>query len=115
VTSDEWRAQIATLDRRLLDLERAASQQPVGTQLASGPRMSDAEILRRVREIVGQSETRQQREFAVQVAQVLHDVDRARQLDFRRIQQGLDQQRKQTSAEVAHTVNYILTRVSQEK
>jgi anti-sigma factor RsiW len=114
-TPEQWRAEIATLERRLLDLERAASQQPAPAQLASGPRMTDAEILRRVREIVGQSETRQQREFAVQVAQVLRDVDRARQMDFMRIQQGFGQHRAQTSAEVAQTVNYILTRVSQEK
>jgi hypothetical protein len=112
---DEWRAQIATLERRLLDLERAAATQPAATALASGPRLTDAEILRRVREIVSQSETRQQREFAMQVAQVLRDVDRARQLDFLRIQQGLGQHRAQTSAEVAQTVNYYLSRVSQQK
>jgi hypothetical protein len=113
-TPDEWRAQVATLERRLLDLERAAADRPA-SQLASGPRLSDAEILRRVREIVSQSETRQQREFAMQVAQVLRDVDRARQVDFLRIQQGLGQHRAQTSAEVAQTVNYYLTRASQQK
>lgn len=114
---DDWRAEIAAIQARLREFEEAAASRPVGVgaPLAAGPRLSDAEILRRVREMVGQSETRQQREFAMQIAQVLRDVDRARQLDFMRIQQGLGQHRAQTSAEVAQTVNYILTRVSQEK
>lgn len=114
---DGWRSEMAALQARLRQLEDdAASRGASGeTRPASGPRMSDAEMLRRVREVVGQSETRQQREFALQIAQVLRDVDRARQLDFIRIQQGFGQHRAQTSAEVAQTVNYLLTRASQQK
>jgi hypothetical protein len=116
-TPEAWRSQITAIDARLRDLERAATRDGVapGTQLASGPRMSDADIIRRVRDIVGQSETRQQREFAMQIAQVLRDVDRARQLDFLQIRQTLGQHRAQTTSDVAKTLNYYVTRVSQEK
>jgi anti-sigma factor RsiW len=116
VTPEQWRSQMAALEARLVELERTATRESAsGTQLASGPRMSDADIIRRVRDIVGQSETRQQREFAMQIAQVLRDVDRARQLDFLQIRQTLGQHRAQTSADVAKTLNYYVTRVSQEK
>ncbi len=117
VTPEEWRSEIAAVQARLQELERAAASRPAaaGTQLASGPRMSDADIIRRVRDIVGQSETRQQREFAMQIAQVLRDVDRARQLDFLQIRQTLGQHRAQTTSDVAKTLNYYVTRVSQEK
>lgn len=115
-TPEEWRSRITAIDARLRDLERAATRDAAGgSQLASGPRMSDADIIRRVRDIVGLSETRQQREFAMQIAQVLRDVDRARQLDFLQIRQTLGQHRAQTTSDVAKTLNYYVTRVSQEK
>jgi Putative zinc-finger len=113
--SSEWRTEIATLQSRLRELETAASAREATTTPAAGPRMSEAEIIRRVREIVSQSETRQQREFAVQIAQVVRDVDRARKMDFLQIQQGMGQLRGQTTADVAQQWNYILTRVSQQK
>lgn len=112
----EFQAEIAELQKRLTELEAEAKNQRDGTvQLASGPRMSDAELLRRVRDIVGQSETRQQRETAMQIAQIVKDVDNAQRLNFMRIQQGMGQLRGQTSAEVAQQLNYYLTRVSQQK
>ncbi len=117
VTPEEWRSEIAAVQARLQELERAAASGDAagGTQLASGTRMSDAEILRRVREMVGQSETRQQREFAMQITQVVRDMDRAVQLNNARIWQGLGKHREQTSAEAAQAVNYILRSALQSK
>jgi hypothetical protein len=121
VSTTPAQSQIAPIDARLRELERAvaARQNAGGTQLAAGPRMTDAEILRRVREVVRESETRQQREMALQIAGVVSDVDRARRLDFVQIQRGLGQLRGQTSAEVTQQVNqqwnHLLTRVSQQK
>lgn len=117
VQADEWRAEIAALQSRLSELEVAASarESSGGAQLASGPRMSEAEIIRRVREIVSQSETRQQREFALQLARVVDEVDRARKMDFYTIQQGIGRLRGQIPADVQQHLNYYLTRVSQEK
>jgi hypothetical protein len=115
--SDGWRAEIAALQSRLSELEAAASAREGngGVQLASGQRISEAEIIRRVREIVSQSETRQQREFALQLARVVDEVDRARKMDFYTIQQGLGRLRGQIPGDIQQHVNYILTRVSQEK
>ena len=48
----------------------------------------DAEILRRVSDLVAQSETRQQQELALRIAQLIRDVDAQRVADLMRIQQG---------------------------
>jgi hypothetical protein len=113
--ADAWKADIAALRTRLGELERASRESAAATPAAAGPRLTDAEILRRVGEMVGRSETRQQREFALQIAQLVRDIDRARQIDLARIQQGLGQQRAATAAEVASQVNYYLRKVSLEK
>jgi hypothetical protein len=84
-------------------------------QVAAGPRMTDAEIIRRMREMVNQSESRQQRELVTQIGQVIKDVDTARQMDFVRIQQTFGQLGRHTSAEVANQFNRYLSRVSQQK
>ena len=52
-------------------------------------RASDADVLRRVRELLAQSETKQQGELALRINQVLRDVDAQRVEDLKRIQQGL--------------------------
>ncbi len=110
------REELGTLNRRLAELERIASTQNAAVvQAASGPRMSDAEILRRMREMLNTSEARQQRELATQITQVIRDVDTVRQIDYARYQQGIGQLRGQTAAEVANQFNRYLSRVSQEK
>jgi hypothetical protein len=107
--------QIAALDKRLAQLEEQARQAASGVQTAAGPRISDEEILRRVREIVRQSETRQQREMALQIAQVVRDVDRARVMDVQATRSAiLGQMRGATSAEIASQLNQLL-RVSQQR
>ena len=112
-------AQIAALETRLRELEAAAAAREAAgeTQLAlgPGPRMTESEIIRLVREIVSRSETRQQREFATQIAQVVKEVDRARQMDYAQFQQGLVRMRSTTQADVAQQLNRYLTLVSHEK
>ncbi len=69
VTPVDWNVQAAALDRRLRELETSArAQAPV--QMASATRVSDEEVLRRVRELLGKSETRQQREIATRIAEL---------------------------------------------
>ena len=78
-------------------------------------RMSDAEILREVRKIIAESETRQQRELALRVTQVVRDVDAARVGDLARVEQGLRQIQGLTDAELIRhrdTLNHLL-RVTQ--
>jgi hypothetical protein len=63
--------------------------------------MSDAEILRRVREIVGEAEARQQTSVAQRLLQVVRDFDRQRQVDLAAMQQGLSTYQGLTNAEIA--------------
>ena len=88
-----------TLDRRLRDLEAAAASAG-GVQTASA-RMDDAEMLRRVRQIVGEAESRQQTVVAQQLLQVVRDFDRQRASDLTAIQQGLGTYQGLTNAEIA--------------
>lgn len=115
LTPVNLQAEIAAVNQRLRELEDAAKQHAATVQVAAGPRMTDAEILRRVREMLNHSESRQQRELVTQIGQVIRDVDTARQMDFARIQQSFGQWRGQTSAEVANQFNRYLSRVSQQK
>jgi anti-sigma factor RsiW len=110
-------AQIAALEARLAEFERAAAAREAsgGTQLADGPRLTESEIIRRVREELGRSETRQQREFAMKIDQVVKEVDRARQMDYLQTRQVLGQLRGATQADVAQQLNRYWTLVSQEK
>lgn len=116
-TPGQWQARIATLETRLRELERAAAAREAtgGTQLAAGPRMTESEIIRRTREMVTQSETRQQREFALELARVVGEIDRARRMDLLQINQGIGRLRGQIPSDVQQHLNYYLTRVSQEK
>jgi anti-sigma factor RsiW len=81
VTPVDWKAQAEELDRRLRDLEQAASERPA-VQHASASALSDSELIQRVREIVGQSETRQQRALAARLTEMMHEYDAQRRLDL---------------------------------
>jgi hypothetical protein len=111
------RADFEAIDRRLQELEAAVRRAPV--QAASGPVMTDAELLKRVRQFVSEAESRQQREVALQMAQMFRDFDRQRRTDLAMIQQGLGQYQGLTNAELATTRDLVnqLVRVStrQEK
>lgn len=81
---------IAALDRRLRALEAATRDAaPVRHASTMSARASDAEIIRRVREMLAQSETKQQGELALRIAQVISDVDAQRVADLAQIQKGL--------------------------
>ena len=90
VTSVDWKAQAEQLDRRLRDLERVMATRPQSSpvQNASASEMSDADV-QRVREIVGQSEIRQQRVVATRLTELMREVDAQRRLDLATIDQGL--------------------------
>jgi hypothetical protein len=81
---------VAAIARRLDALE-AASSRDSGLRTAStmSARAADAEIIKRVRELLSQSESRQQGELALRISQVIRDVDAQRVADLTRIQQGL--------------------------
>ena len=122
--SEQWKADVRLLDARLKQLEQmdrrvTAATVPVADDPASpGARMSDAELLRAVRKIIAESETRQQRELALRVTQMVRDFDATRASDLARVEQGLRQIQGVTDAELIRhrdTLYRVLQRVSQER
>jgi hypothetical protein len=85
-------ALVAAIVRRLDALE-ASTRESSNVRNASmsmmSARASDAELLKRMRELLAQSETKQQGELALRIAQVIRDVDAQRVADLSRIQQGM--------------------------
>lgn len=100
-TPVDWKAQADHLDRRLRDLERVMSRNAgsvVPAAAASG--LSDAQVLQRVREMLSQSETRQQRAVAARVAEITRDFDAQRRVDLAAIDQGMARLQNTSGAEV---------------
>jgi hypothetical protein len=91
---------LEAIDARLRELEAAAAKRPPAAVSASAP-ANDAEIYRRVRQMIGDAQTQQQQQFAILVAQVVKDFDRQRRVDLAAIQQGLGQYQGLTNAEIA--------------
>lgn len=97
----DWKAQADVLDRRLRELERAAARaESPAVRTAAGGDIPDSEVLRRVREMLGQSETRQQRAFALRLAELTRDIDAQRKLDLAAIDQGMTRLQSTSGAEV---------------
>jgi hypothetical protein len=104
---------VAAFERRLSALEASLSHDS-GVRNAStmSARAADAEIIKRVRELLAQSESRQQGELALRIAQLIRDVDAQRVADLTRIQQGLGRIDATVTAEAAShrdLTNSILT------
>jgi hypothetical protein len=94
VTPVDWKADADRLDRRVRELERLmAGRQGSEIQNAS---MSE----QRVRDLVGQSEGRQQRAFAARLADLTREFDARRQLDLATIDQGMTRLQNTSGAEL---------------
>ena len=72
-----------------------------GSVQAVSANLNDAELMKRVRQMITEAESRQQTELALQLAQVFKDFDRLRRADLALIQQGLGQYQGVTNAEIA--------------
>jgi len=109
-TDAPWRDDLAALERQLRTELRssAAAARPVGVRTGSS---NDDEIVRRVRALIAESERRQQRELALQIAGVLNDVNVGRAADLARIKQTLGALENTTGAELfkqrQQMVNYL--------
>jgi hypothetical protein len=111
VTSQpDWRAELTSLEGRLRD-EFAAKEAAPRVSAAATNESDD--VLRRVRTMIGESETKQQRELALRLAQVLRDFDRQRQTDLLRIQYGLGQLERSGAAD-REMVNHLVRVSSQQ-
>lgn len=84
--------EVARLEARVAELEKQLSAPgPVlaSAHASSGARMSDAEILKVVRQLIATSEQRQEGVLARQILQVSRDTETARRADLARVSQGL--------------------------
>lgn len=118
-----WRQEIAALRDEIR--RGPAPTLPVSTSpgpgevapAASGKAMSDAEFMARVRQLVEASETRQRRELALRLTQLVRDMDTQRRADMARVADGFGVLEGRTGAAVAQQrelMNYLV-RVSQKQ
>jgi hypothetical protein len=87
-----WKADIAALESQLKNEMRAAqasSSAGVARTVSASSPASDAEVTRRVRALVEESEKRQQRELALRIAELLRDVEAQRRADLVKIDRTL--------------------------
>ena len=94
--ADPSDAIVAELKARLTDVEAQLSAARQTTSAATPvatvtTRMSDAELVRLFRQMIEQSEERQQGVLARQILQVNRDMDTARRTDYDRLRQGIQQ------------------------
>ena len=107
------RADLAALAQQLRTEMRGIQPPPQPARAVA----TDADVIRRVRALIDESEKRQQRELALRVAQVLRDVNVQRQVDLSNIDRNLGVIQNKTGVEILRQreiVNYLM-RVSQRQ
>lgn len=112
-----WRADLASLERQLrrefANMPASSTPAPVvvtrSTDRATAER--DADLLRRVRALIEESERRQQRELALRLTDVAREFEATRRADLVRIERGLVGLERETGAEVRNQrelLNYLV-------
>src|SRR5262249_12634720 len=97
-----WKADLTSLEQQLMTEMRLTSG-PATPRASSASARDDAEILRRVRALVDDSEKRQQRELALRVAELLRDVNVQRQADLAKVNRALGAVENNLGVEVLKT------------
>jgi anti-sigma factor RsiW len=114
--SAPWRADLAALERQLRAEFHASEVIARPRETAAMPGVS-ADVIRRVRALIDESERRQLRELALRVAEVVRDVSAQRQGDLMKIDRTLGLMQNNTGIEVAkqrELINYLV-RASQRQ
>jgi putative zinc finger protein len=110
-----WRADLTALEQQLRR-EMHTAPAADGPALVRASSSNDAELMRRFRALVDESEKRQQRELALRVTALIQDLNAQRQADLRKIDQNLGLIQNRTGVEVLRNrqmIDYYLQRVSQ--
>ncbi len=103
--AEQWRVELTMLEQQLREEIRANRETGV-VRAASRSTVDDATV-RRVRELLDLSETKQNRELALRVTQLTRDMDIQRRADLLRVEQAIGH----TGVEMAkqrQTVNYLI-------
>jgi hypothetical protein len=117
VESGAWRADLTALEQQLrAEFRAAAAASSRAAAQTSAP--GTEEILRRFQALVEQSESRQQRELALRIGELLRDVQAQRTADLVRIDRTLGYIQNGTGAEVMRQrrmLNDLAVRVTQRQ
>jgi hypothetical protein len=111
-------ALLAAIARRVTALESWARDTGPVRSVWMSARASDADLLKKVRALLSESETKQQGELALRIAQVLRDVEAQRVADMSRIQTGMRTLTNSVSEEAQghrELASYLLGRESKQK
>ncbi len=108
---------IAEVERRLVALEAASRDSGVRNASSLSARSADAELIRRVRDLLAQSEQKQQGELALRISQVIGDFNAQRVADLNRIQKGLSSIDRTVTEEVAarHELTNVVLMSAKQK
>ena len=95
----DWKQEAEALERRVRQLETTALST---RDVSAAPRAdaAGADLLRRVGQLVEQSESRQQRAMSVRIAELTRDLDARRKVDLAVIDQGLMRLQTTNGAEI---------------
>jgi hypothetical protein len=118
VNAAPWRAELTALENQLRS-EMKASQAVVtaASAPAAQPAMSDAELRRRVRVLLDESEKKQQNELALRLVQFQRDINAQHQADLTKFNQNIGFMQRETYGELLKQregMNYLL-KVSQKQ
>jgi hypothetical protein len=115
-TDVPWRSDLAALEQQLRAEMRAVPTAAVAVRPAA-PGANDADILRRVRVLIGDSERRQQNELALRVGETIAELNARRQAELRTIGRSLKETENKLGVEVMKqraSLNYLMN-VSQRQ
>jgi hypothetical protein len=108
---------MSALERRIAALESSSRDANVRYASVQSARGSSDEVLKVVRELLAQSETRQKGELALRLQQVIRDVDMKRAADISTVRAGLGQLDMNVTAEAAahrELMNYMIASSKQK-
>ena len=108
-----WRSDLAALEQQLRAEMRAVPPAAVAVR----PAANDADILRRVRVLIGESERRQQNELALRVGETIAELNARRSAELRNIGRSLKETENKLGVEVMKqraSLNYLMN-VSQKQ
>jgi hypothetical protein len=101
-----WKADLTALEQQLkAEMRTARTAMPAVAPQAQtvSVRASDADLTRRVRALLDESEKRQQRELALRIAELLRDVNVQRQSDLAKVNRALGAVENNLGVEVLKT------------
>jgi hypothetical protein len=93
-------------ERRLNEIESRLESRPAAAPIATS-RPSDQDLLRQVRELINQAESRQRLALAQGIMQVINDFERQRRTDLAMFEQGNYQHQRLTNAELQQTRDMV--------